>query len=135
MEKKSTEANKIVALASANPANIFSEVLVRHADKTDRSLPSHDELPAREALLSQFAKDREWQSFFRSCCEMSTYRIVLLPKRVSFATIYAQEAWDKQVVTAGRDINPVAFRRALKGWERSGIEAVERVRVKEGGAA
>ena len=50
--------------------------LVGHTDKTDRSLPSHDEPSAREALLRLFAKDREWQSFFRSCCEMSTYRLI-----------------------------------------------------------
>jgi hypothetical protein len=76
VEKKSAEAHKSVALASADPANIFSEDLVGHTDKTDSSLPSHDELSAREALLRLFAKDREWQSFFRSCCEMSTYRLL-----------------------------------------------------------
>src|SRR5215210_3576310 len=76
MEKKSTEEHKSVALASTDPAIIFSEVLVGHTDKTDRSLPSHDEPPARAALLRLFAKDSEWQSFFRSCCEMSTYRLI-----------------------------------------------------------
>jgi hypothetical protein len=76
VESTITEAHKSAARASADPANIYSEVLVRHTDKTDRSLPSHDEPPAREALLSLFAKDREWQSFFRSCCEMSTYRLI-----------------------------------------------------------
>jgi hypothetical protein len=76
VEKKSTEAHKGVALGSADPANIFSEVLVEHTDKTDRSHPSHDEPPAREALLRLFAKDKEWQSFFRTCCERSTYRLI-----------------------------------------------------------
>jgi hypothetical protein len=76
VEKKSTEAHKSVVLASADSANIFSEVLVEHTDKTDRSLPSHNEPPARAALLRLFAKEREWQSFFRSCCEMSTYRLI-----------------------------------------------------------
>ena len=46
-----------------------------------------------------------------------------------------QAVWDERVVAAGLDNNPAAFRRALKGWERSGMEAVERVRVNEGGAA
>jgi hypothetical protein len=76
VEKKATKAHKSVALASADPANISSEVLVGHADKTDRSLPSHNEPPARATLLRLFAKDREWQSFFRSCCEMSIYRLI-----------------------------------------------------------
>ena len=76
MEKKSTEEHKSVALASTDPANIFSEVLVGHTDKTDRSLPSDDVPPAREALLRLFAKDREWQSFFESCCEMSIDRLI-----------------------------------------------------------
>ena len=76
MEKKSTEVLKSVALASADPANIFSEVLVGHTDKTDRSLPSDDKPPARAALLRLFAKDREWQSFFKSCCEMSISRLI-----------------------------------------------------------
>ena len=76
VEKESTEAHTSVALASADPATISSEVLVGHTDKTDRSLPSDDVPPAREALLRLFAKDREWQSFFRSCCEMSIYRLI-----------------------------------------------------------
>ena len=65
-----------MALASADPANLSSEVLVGHTDKTDRSLVSDDVPPAREALLRLFAKDREWQSFFRSCWEMSIYRLI-----------------------------------------------------------
>jgi hypothetical protein len=76
VEKKSTEAHKSVALGSADPANTYSEVLVGHTDKTDRSLPSHNEPPALAALLRLFAKDREWQSFFRSYCEMSIYRLI-----------------------------------------------------------
>jgi hypothetical protein len=47
----------------------------------------------------------------------------------------AQDAWDERMDAAGLDNNPVAFRRALKGWERLGMEAIERVRVSEGGAA
>jgi hypothetical protein len=194
VEKKSTEAHKSVVLASADSANIFSEVLVEHTDKTDRSLPSHNEPPARAALLRLFAKEREWQSFFRSCCEMSTYRLIaqawqlrdelkdrshpypveevedallglvreLLPESAAaqwdaewahelckvalsrLAKHYArlsteekdaldlsaQDAWDEQIVAAGLDNEPAAFRAALKGWEQAGLEAIERAMVK-----
>ena len=197
-EKKSTEAHKSVALVSVDPANIFSEVLLVHTDKTDRSLPSDDEPPAGAALLRLFAKVREWQSFFRSCCEMSTYRLIaqarqfrdelkdrgypypveevedallclvrdLLPQSPAagwdvewahalckdalarLAEYYAglsaeekdaldlsgQDVWDEQMRSASLTNDPTAFRRALKGWERAGLEAMERARVK-GGAA
>jgi hypothetical protein len=46
----------------------------------------------------------------------------------------AQEAWDERMRAAGLANDPTAFRVALKGWERAGLEAMERVRVK-GGAA
>jgi hypothetical protein len=142
-----------------------------------------------------FAKDREWKSFFRSCCEMSTYRLIarawqlrdeledrghpyppeevedallglardLLPKSVAaqwdaewahelckdalarlakhYAVLSAEEkdaldlsgqdVWDERIVAAGLDNEPAAFRAALEGWERAGLETVERVRVKE----
>jgi hypothetical protein len=42
--------------------------------------------------------------------------------------------WDEQMCAAGQDNNPAAFRAALKGWERAGLEAIEQVRIK-GGAA
>jgi hypothetical protein len=44
----------------------------------------------------------------------------------------AQDAWDERVVAAGLDNSPAVFRRALKRWERSVIEAIERVQVNEG---
>jgi|SRR5829696_5658894 len=46
----------------------------------------------------------------------------------------AQETWDERMYIAGQNNNPVAFRAALKGWERAGLEAIERARTK-GGAA
>jgi hypothetical protein len=198
VESTTTEAHKSAARASAKPVNESSETLAQHTDKADRSLPSHDGLPARAALLDLFKKDREWQSFFRSCCEMSTYRLIaqawqfrdelkdrghpyppeeledallglareLLPESAaaqwnaerahelckdalsSLAKHYAafvaeekdaldlsaQDAWDERIVAAGLDNEPAAFRVALKGWERAGLEAIERARVK-GGAA
>jgi hypothetical protein len=46
----------------------------------------------------------------------------------------AQEAWDERMRAAGLANDPAAFRVALKGWERAGLEAMEQVRAK-GGAA
>jgi hypothetical protein len=46
----------------------------------------------------------------------------------------AQEVWDERMRAAGLANDPAAFRVALKGWERAGLEAMERVRAK-GGAA
>jgi|SRR5215207_9816675 len=46
----------------------------------------------------------------------------------------AQEVWDERMHNAGLANDTVAFRAALKGWERAGLEAMEWVRVK-GGAA
>jgi hypothetical protein len=151
------------------------------------------------ALLELFKDEREWRRFFRSCCEMSTCRLMaqawqfgdelrergypcpaeeieaallglardLLPESVAarwdaewahewckdalahlaehYAALSAEEknaldlstqaVWDERVVAAGLGNNPAAFRRALKGWERSGMEAIQQVRVSEGGAA
>ncbi len=46
----------------------------------------------------------------------------------------AQDVWDERMCAAGQDNDPVAFRTALRCWERAGLEAMERVQVK-GGAA
>jgi hypothetical protein len=46
----------------------------------------------------------------------------------------AQEAWDERMRAAGLANDPAAFRVALEGWKRAGLEAMERVRAK-GGAA
>jgi hypothetical protein len=45
-----------------------------------------------------------------------------------------QGVWDERMHAAGLANDPVAFRMALKGWERAGLEAMKWVRVK-GGAA
>jgi hypothetical protein len=46
----------------------------------------------------------------------------------------AQEVWDERMHDAGLANDPVAFRAALKSWERAGLEAMEQLRIR-GGAA
>jgi hypothetical protein len=46
----------------------------------------------------------------------------------------AQGVWDERMHDAGLANDPVAFRVALDGWTRAGLEAMERSRIK-GGAA
>jgi hypothetical protein len=45
-----------------------------------------------------------------------------------------QDVCDERMHAAGLANDPAAFRAALEGWERAGLEAMQRVRVK-GGAA
>jgi hypothetical protein len=45
-----------------------------------------------------------------------------------------QGVWDEQMHDAGLANDPVAFRVALEGWSRAGLEAMERSRIR-GGAA
>ena len=45
-----------------------------------------------------------------------------------------QEVWDERMYSAGQDNDPVAFRTALEGWERVGLDAIQRMQVR-GGAA
>jgi len=46
----------------------------------------------------------------------------------------AQDAWDERMHEAGLANDPVAFRVALDGWTRAGLEAMEQLRIR-GGAA
>jgi hypothetical protein len=50
------------------------------------------------------------------------------------AVLWAQETWDERMCLAGQNNDPAAFRAALTGWERAGLDAIERAREK-GGAA
>jgi hypothetical protein len=45
-----------------------------------------------------------------------------------------QGVWDERMFAAGLANDPVAFRMALEGWTRAGLEAMERSRI-SGGAA
>jgi hypothetical protein len=44
----------------------------------------------------------------------------------------AQDVWDERMHAAGLASDPAAFRAALKGWTRAGLEAMEQVRIKGG---
>ena len=44
----------------------------------------------------------------------------------------AQDVWDQRMHAAGLASDPVAFRAAIKGWTRAGLEAMEQVRIKGG---
>jgi len=46
----------------------------------------------------------------------------------------AQHEWDERMTTASLGNDPAAFRAALEGWQRAGLDAMNRARVK-GGAA
>jgi len=155
-------------------------------------------MKARTALLELFKESSGWRAFFRSCCEVSAFRLSsqtwqfrdelknqsnqleadevedallglareLLPDTPaaqwdaewahelckaaltrlakSYAELSATEqealnlsaqvVWDERMHAAGLTNDPAAFRTALKGWERAGLEEIQRVRVK-GGAA
>jgi hypothetical protein len=155
-------------------------------------------MKARTALLGLFKGSHEWRSFFRSCCEISTFRLrsqawkfhgelkdrgnalpadavedallrlagELLPatpaakwdaewahdlckdalahlaKRYAELSTADKEAvdlsgqgvWDERMHAAGLANDPVAFRVALEGWTRAGLEAMELSRI-TGGAA
>src|SRR5919107_80885 len=43
-----------------------------------------------------------------------------------------QGVWDERMYAAGLANDPVAFRVALKGWERVGLEAMEQLRIRGG---
>jgi hypothetical protein len=46
----------------------------------------------------------------------------------------AQHVWDERMHVAGLANDPVAFRVALEGWTRAGLEAMKHIKIK-GGAA
>ena len=55
-------------------------------------------------------------------------------EKAALDLLSAQGPWQERMNGAGLENDPAAFRAALKGWERAGLKAMERVQVK-GGAA
>jgi hypothetical protein len=105
-----------------------------HADEMEDSLLGL----ARELLPNTPAAhwDAEWAH------EVCKDALALLAKRyaeVSTAEkevldLSVQEVWDERMHSAGLANDPVAFRVALDGWTRAGLEAMEQLRIR-GGAA
>ena len=55
-------------------------------------------------------------------------------EKAALDLLSAQDPWHERINGAGLENDPAAFRAALKGWERAGLKAMERVQAK-GGAA
>jgi hypothetical protein len=93
---------------------------------------------ARELLLHTPAAqwDAEWAH------DLCKDALALLAKRYAELSaqekdtvdLSAQDEWDERMHEAGLANDPVAFRAALKSWERAGLEAMEQIRIR-GGAA
>jgi hypothetical protein len=93
---------------------------------------------ARELLPDTLAAqwDAEWAH------DLCKDALVLLAKRYAELSsvdkevldFSAQGMWDERMHGAGLANDPVAFRVALQGWARAGLEAMERLRIR-GGAA
>ena len=93
---------------------------------------------ARELLPDSPAAqwDTEWAH------ELCRDALALLAKRYAELSaqekdtvdLSAQDEWDERMHEAGLANDPVAFRAALKSWERAGLEAMEQIRIR-GGAA
>ena len=93
---------------------------------------------ARELLPDSPAAqwDAEWAH------ELCKDALALLEKRYAELSTADKEAvdlsgqgvWDERMHDAGSANDPVAFRVALEGWTRAGLEAMEQLRIK-GGAA
>jgi hypothetical protein len=93
---------------------------------------------ARELLSDAPAArwDAEWA---HDLCKGALARLVKRYTEFSMADkdlmdFSAQEVWDERMDAATSANDPAAFRAALEGWERAGLEAMEQARIK-GGAA
>jgi hypothetical protein len=93
---------------------------------------------ARELLPNSSAAqwDAEWA---RRLCEATLARMnerhaSLLAKEKVVVDSSPEADWIGRMNAAAKASDPAAFRAAVKGWERAGLEAMEQVQVK-GGAA
>jgi len=115
------------------------------AELRDRGyqFPAEDVEDALLALARQVLPDTpaaEWDAdWAHGLCKDALARLVKHYAELSVAEkeaveLSAQNVWDERMCIAGQGNDPAAFRAALKGWERAGLEAIKQVRVK-GGAA
>ena len=93
---------------------------------------------AREILPDTPAAqwDAEWA---HNLCKDALARLAKRYAEISTAEkevldLSVQDEWDERMRDAGLANDPVAFRVALDGWTRAGLEAMERSRIR-GGAA
>jgi hypothetical protein len=80
--------------------------------------------------------DAEWA---HELCKDALARLAQRYAEISTAekevlVLSAQEVWDERMHEAGLANDPLAFRVALDGWARAGLEAMEQLRIR-GGAA
>lgn len=73
--------------------------------------------------------DAEWA---HELCKVALSRLAEHYARLSAGEkdaldLSGQCSWDQRMRSAGLDNNPAAFRAALKGWEKAGLEAMKRV--------
>ena len=80
--------------------------------------------------------DTEWAHALckDALARLAEYYAELSAEEKDVLDLSGQDVWDELMRSAGLANDPTAFRRALKGWERAGLEAIERARAK-GGAA
>ena len=112
----------------------MTEVIGFRAEEVEDSLLGL----ARELLPDTPAAqwDAEWA---HELCKDALARLAKRYAELSTAEkevldLSAQEVWDERMHEAGLANDPVAFRVALEGGTRAGLEAMEQLRIK-GGAA
>jgi hypothetical protein len=93
---------------------------------------------ARELLPDAPAAqwDAEWA---HDLCKVALYNLAKRYTEFSIADkdvldFSSQDVWDERMDASASADDPVAFRAALEGWERAGLEAMEQGRIR-GGAA
>ena len=93
---------------------------------------------ARELLPNTPAAqwDAEWtHDLCKDALARLAKRYAELPTAVKeVLDLSAQDVWDERMHAAGLANDAVAFRAALEGWTRAGLEAMEGLRIR-GGAA
>ena len=128
-----------------SPSRLRSQVWQFRNELKDRGNPFQaDEVEdsllglARELLPDTLAA--QWDAgWAHELCKDALARLAKRYAELSTAETEAvdlsgQGVWDERMYAAGLANDPVAFRAALKSWERAGLEAMEQIRIR-GGAA